>query len=45
MVQKFNQKITYNLNIGATGGILDPIEFETEVEEWQAVNGGTIEVK
>ena len=40
-----NQKITYNLNIGATGGILDPIEFETEVEEWQAVNGGTIEVK
>ena len=42
---KRNQKITYNLNIGATGGILDPIEFETEVEEWQAVNGGTIEVK
>lgn len=40
-----NQKITYNLNIGATGDILDPIEFETEVDEWQAVNGGTIEVK
>ena len=40
-----NQKITYNLNIGATGGILDPIEFETNVETWQPAEGGTIEVK
>ena len=40
-----NQKITYNLNIGATAGILNPIEFETTVEEWQPVDGGTIEVK
>ena len=42
---KRNQKITYNLNIGATAGILDPIEFETTVETWQPVEGGTIEVK
>lgn len=42
---KRNQKITYNLNIGATAGILNPIEFETTVEEWQPVDGGTIEVK
>lgn len=41
---KRNQKITYNLNIGATAGILNPIEFETTVEEWQPVDGGTIEV-
>ena len=40
-----NQKITYNLNIGATGDILDPIEFETNVEPWQPTEGGTIEVK
>lgn len=40
-----NQKITYNLNIGATAGILDPIEFETTVEEWESIKGGTIEVK
>ena len=40
-----NQKITYNLNIGATGSILDPIEFETNVETWQPAEGGTIEVK
>ena len=40
-----NQKITYNLNIGATGDILDPIEFETDVETWQPAKGGTIEVK
>lgn len=42
---KKNQKITYNLNIGATAGILNPIEFETTVEEWQPVDGGTIKVK
>ena len=42
---KRNQKITYNLNIGATGDILDPIEFETDVETWQPAKGGTIEVK
>lgn len=40
-----NQKITYNLNIGATAGILDPIEFETDVELWDLTEGGTIEVK
>ena len=40
-----NQKITYNLNIGATAGILDPIEFETDVELWDLTEGGTINVK
>ena len=42
---KKNQKITYNLNIGATAGVLDPIEFETSVETWSPVEGDTIEVK
>ncbi|OKZ16956.1 MAG: hypothetical protein BHV81_11880 [Butyricimonas synergistica] len=42
---KRNQKITYNLNIGATAGILNPIEFETTVEEWDSIEGSTIDVK
>lgn len=39
-----NQKITYNLNIGAAAGVLQPIEFETSVEDWTP-EGGTITVE
>lgn len=40
-----NQKITYNLLIGAGAGVLDPIEFVTDVERWDDVEGGVIEAK
>ena len=38
-----NKKVTYNLLFGAGDGVLSPIEFETEVEEWQPADGGVIE--
>ncbi len=40
-----NQKITYNLNIGATAGVLTPIEFVTEVETWSPIDKEIINVK
>ena len=40
-----NKKVTYNLLFGAGDGVLFPIEFATEVEEWQPADGGVIEPK
>ena len=40
-----NKKVTYNLLIGAGAGVLEPIEFNTEVETWQDAAGGVVEAK
>ncbi|MEG1759890.1 MAG: fimbrillin family protein, partial [Alistipes sp.] len=36
-----SNKVTYNILIG-DGTLLDPISFETTVEDWQPAEGGTI---
>ncbi|MEG2492158.1 MAG: hypothetical protein RSA67_06365, partial [Alistipes sp.] len=40
-VWKRSNKVTYNILIG-DGTLLDPISFETTVEDWNPAEGGTI---